>query len=217
MCSINNTTYEYKNSFIVATRIHLGKQSQPPPQSKLESTLSAFISTVSDIGASRAVIAVDPVEKIKGYDLVQALKDALKIVQNDSSIMVDCNLLNVSPWGNFVPALNALISYACLTPLSDGSYANTILFISAETTMTRDAMIKLDQHMDLEDTLVVGAALPGHDYVKKSDDNDERKGREIDLNGRTCPWNTLALWNLKKMTLGFPLVADGIHKMDDGR
>lgn len=213
MCSTNNTAY--KNTFVVATRIHLGKQSNPPPQSKLESTLSTFISTASNIGASRAVIAVDPVEKIKGYDLVQALKDALKTVQNDNTVIMDCDFLSVSPWGNFVPALNALISYACLTPSVDGSYANTILFISAETTLTKDSMIKLDQYMDLEDTLVVGAALPGHDYVDTNVAGEE-EGKVIELNGRTCPWNTLALWNLKKMKLGFPLVADGIHKMDDG-
>ena len=214
MSNDNSTTY--KNTFVVATRIHLGKQSNPPPQSKLESTLSTFISTASEIGASRAVIAVDPVEKIKGYDLVQALEDALKTIQNDNDSMMGCDLLSVTPWGNFVPALNALISYACLTPSADGSYANTILFISAETTLTRDSMIKLDQHMDVEDTLVVGAALPGHDYVD-TDIDDQGEGKAIELNGRTCPWNTLALWNLKKMNLGFPLVADGIHKMDDGR
>ncbi len=218
------TTTNVQDSFIVATRIHLGKQSSPPPQSKLVSTLSTFINTATEIGARRAVVAIDPAEKIKGYDLVKAMEEALREVRGDEQksqnihIDIDCDLLQVSPWGNFVPALNALISYACTTKLSDGSHAKTILFISAETTLTRESVASLCRHMILEDTLVVGAALPGHDYAGDGDSNGDGGGeRKVNLNGRTCPWNTLALWNLKKMKLGFPLVADGIHKMDDER
>jgi hypothetical protein len=223
-------TTNHNPSFIVATRIHLGKQSNPPPQTKLISTLSTFIQTATNIGASRAVVAIDPAEKIKGYDLVQAMEEALEIViqnneqneQNEQKVKYcTCDFLKVSPWGNFVPALNALVSYACTTKTEcipnnthDSDYVNTILFISAETTVTKESMMTLCQHMKLDDTLVVGAALPGHEYKDKSEhENNERK---VDLNGRTCPWNTMALWNLKKLKLGFPLVADGIHKMEDG-
>lgn len=224
------------NPFIIATRIHLGKQSNPPPQSKLESTLATFIQTASDVGASQAVIAVDPEPKIEGYDLIHALEEALNEVTADilkrntdngdhveNPETIECELLKVSPWGNFVPALNALVSYACTKQLPGGSYAKSILFISAETTMTKESMMVLQQHLDLDDTLVVGAALPGHDYVDCSSSSGDQHGeggsigREVELNGRTCPWNTLALWNIKKMILGFPLVADGIHHLDDGR
>jgi hypothetical protein len=249
---------QQQQSFIVATRIHLGKQSNPPPQTKLISTLSTFIKTATDIGACKAVVAIDPTEKIKGYDLVQAMEDALQEVRqrhgnnvnvngdesksenengnengnNNGNInYVDCDLLQVSPWGNFVPALNALTSYACGDRSNENSNVNTILFISAETTLTKQSMMSLCQHMNIDDTLVVGAALPGHDYMDDDDDDTaaaaaedannkdsktNNKEREVDLNGRTCPWNTLALWNLEKMLIGFPLLADGVHKMDDG-
>ncbi len=52
-----------------------------------------------------------------------------------------------------------------------------------------------------EDTLVVGKALDGHDF-------SEGVHR---LRGRTCPWNTFAIWSLPKISLiGFPLVGDGV-------
>lgn len=32
------------------------------------------------------------------------------------------------------------------------------------------------------------------------------------LRGRTCPWNTCAIWDVKKLSvLGFPMVGDGIY------
>ena len=227
---MSNTKNEHP--FIIATRIHLGKQSNPPLQSKLETTISTFLQTAKDVGACKAVIAVDPMEKIPNYDLVYSLEQALLKYDhrhgdnnnNNNNDDVECHILKVTPWGNFVPALNALVSYACTTPIvsksaSHNNYAKSILFISAETTLTKDSMIILQQHMNLNDTLVVGAVLPGHDYhgSNNNNDNDNNESVVVDLNGRTCPWNTLALWNLKKLVQGFPLVADGIHRLhDDG-
>ncbi|MBP8960639.1 hypothetical protein KBG31_00225 [Patescibacteria group bacterium] len=50
------------------------------------------------------------------------------------------------------------------------------------------------------DGLVVGAALPGHDYSP---------GWQGEASGTQIPWNTFALWEWKKMScLGFPLVGD---------
>ena len=32
------------------------------------------------------------------------------------------------------------------------------------------------------------------------------------IRGRTCPWNTFAIWDVKKLALtGFPLIGDGIE------
>jgi hypothetical protein len=48
--------------------------------------------------------------------------------------------------------------------------------------------------------LVVGAAIEGHDF---------RPGWN-DLRGRTCPWNTFAVWDAKKLAVfGFPILGDG--------
>lgn len=201
-------------SITLATRIHLGKQSSPPDQSKLVQTLSTFLQTASTIEASRALIAVDPEEKIKGYDLVSSIKEALqearKINQQQKQER-HCEIVPVSIWGSFVPALNALTIWACKHQID---YGNTvIMFLSAETTVTKETIQEMSQHMD-DDTLVVGAALPGHDYQGTRNNVD---GIEVDLNGRTCPWNTTAMWNLNKLALiGFPLVGDGLHQQKDG-
>jgi hypothetical protein len=208
MSSIRNSMTS-EPSIILATRIHLGKQSSPPDQSKLVKTLSTFLQTATSINASQALIAVDPQEKIKGYDLVSSIEQALEEATKSSQDQ-HCAIIKVSPWGSFVPALNALTSWACK---NQKEYGNTvIMFISAETSVTRETITDMSQHM-ADDTLVIGAALPGHEY--KGDGSKD--GTEVDLNGRTCPWNTSAMWNLNKLALlGFPLVADGLHQQEDG-
>ncbi len=206
---------------IIATRIHLGKQSTPPPQDKLNKNVLTFLQTASSARARKAVIAVDPEEKIQGYDLVSSIETALteakkEIGGNDNVNDCDCTILSVTPWGSFVPALNALTSWACKNQeiSNDQNGKSCIVFLSAETSLTRETVHALNQHMT-DDTLVVGAALPGHDFYGKSD--DDTIGTEVDLNGRTCPWNTLAMWDLNKLALiGFPLCADGLHTLEDG-
>lgn len=241
-------------SIILATRIHLGKQSKPPEQSKLRDILASFLQTSRCIQAAKSVIAVDPEERIAGYDLVHAIQTALQDArdslettssgddhknsrENDDdapcstsasrqSFPPPCEILQVTPWGNFTPALNALTMWACQNQID---YGNTvIMFISAETCITRKETIDaLTCHMD-RDTLVVGAALPGHDYkgykttksttkVIEATNIHNDEPQQIELNGRTCPWNTLAIWNLNKLALaGFPLVSEGIHRDQNG-
>ena len=205
---------------ILATRLHLGKQSTPPDQSKLIKTLSTFLNTAVSISASRSIIAVDPEENIEGYDLISSVRQAMDDAKEaePSCQRQHCEIIKVSPWGSFVPALNALTSWACSIQIQSNigngnRNGNTvIMFISAETSVTEETVKVMSRHM-LDDTLVVGAALPGHDY--KGDGSNE--GIEIELNGRTCPWNTIAMWNLNKLALlGFPLVADGLHRLEDG-
>lgn len=197
-------------NIFIATRIHLGKQSNPPSQTKLESMVSSFLNSASTIKATKAAIAVDSEEKIKGYDLVSSIKKAINDVQKQSGTGQECEIVEVNPWGNFVNALNALTSWACRSQIEYGN--SVIMFISAETSLTKDSVDSMMKHMD-DKTLVVGAALPGHDY---QGDGSE-KGVEVALNGRTCCWNTLAMWNLEKLALtGFPLLADGLHRLGDG-
>ena len=67
-------------------------------------------------------------------------------------------------------------------------------------------------HME-RDTLVVGAALPGH----KVESNLSKCTKTVNLNGLTCPWNTLALWDASKLSLtGFLMVSDGVHDGVEG-
>jgi hypothetical protein len=109
----------------------------------------------------------------------------------------------VTPWGKFVPALNALIRYASVE-----CKAQLILFVSAETEASASSVSMLVNEVD-SSTLVAGAVLPGHDY---------HRGEKVPLNGRNTPWNTLAVWNLPNLALnGFPMVSDGVHLNQDGR
>jgi len=57
-----------------------------------------------------------------------------------------------------------------------------------------------------EETLVVGAALEGHNL----------QTGEVEGNGRTVPWNTLSLWNLNYLArTGFPLIGDNPFKPEN--
>ena len=71
-----------------------------------------------------------------------------------------------------------------------------------------------------ETTLVVGPVLDGHDFHEapsysemRMSNNEKSKGhQDIPLRGRTCPWNTCAIWRLDKLGLvGFPLIGGMFH------
>ena len=208
---MSNRSQAQTSSVVFATRIHLGHAKTPPSPQDLQRTVSSFLSWASSCGAQRAAIAVDPAPKIEGYDLVQAVKearDAHYAKEGESnSPLVMCDVVPVTPWGKFVPALNALVSWAATT--ADG--ASYIMFASAETSVTPSSVQILIDAVD-DDTLVAGCALPGHDYRE-----DSGGGEEVPLTGRTTPWNTCAVWNLRKLaTTGFALVAEGLHVQEDG-
>ena len=67
-----------------------------------------------------------------------------------------------------------------------------------------------------EDTLVVGPVLEGHDFRVSNPNYGHKRSVicspiSVPLRGRTCPWNTCAIWRLEKLgILGFPLIGDGI-------
>lgn len=217
---------------VVATRFHLGKAAAPPSQDDLQSKVRSFANFCSNCGvvvepidsttsASShrvvGVMAVDAEERIAGYNLVAQMEEALAAVllhhPSTTVAIPPLHILPVQPWGEFAPALNALIRWAGRVPVAAATAATTtaatqILFCSAETTASAVAVAALRRHLMIDtDTLVVGLALPGHDYAR---------GRHRLLNGRTTPWNTLALWNWRLLALtGFPLVAEGLVHDDD--
>eukprot|EP00752_Nemacystus_decipiens_P005803 g5249.t1 len=105
------------------------------------------------------------------------------------------SVFEVSPWGKFTPALNALLGFAA----RDG--AELVMFQSLETTVAAGAVRDMEAHMGLDD-LVVGAALTGHAF---------HGSQTVELTGVTTPWNTLALWDVAKLAkLGFLGVAEGL-------
>eukprot|EP00644_Phytophthora_capsici_P010620 jgi/Phyca11/568962/estExt2_Genewise1.C_PHYCAscaffold_300456 len=110
-------------------------------------------------------------------------------------------------WGKFVPALNALVGMAA----DRFPNADTLILQSLEIDVDAASVEALRSHFDLNRDLVVGAALPGHDFQPNS------ASQPVELTGLTSPWNTLALWNLEQLTkVGFPLMGDALRLEIDG-
>lgn len=227
-------------TLVLATRIHLGQQSQIPPQSKLNDIVNNFHGLAKSCNASCAAIAVDCQELVDtiqhAIDNISKNKDEMK--DDDDNNIVTIDVILVSPWGNFIPALNALVVWAgnvkdtkknttdkdeeCISTESI-SNVDHLMMVSAEMNVSGEAIQSLCQHVDLHDTLVAGAALPGHDYqfnnspTNSTSSDIGSEDRIVELNGRTTPWNTCAVWNLSKLALyGFPMVAEGLHRNADG-
>lgn len=208
---------------VFATRLHLGHARTPPADADLRHTVSSFLAWAAQCGATRAAIAVDPAPRIAGYDLVAAVEaardahcaeaerqasNADESAGSTGSALI-CDVVPVTPWGKFVPALNALVGWAAALP---GGGAGRILFASAETTLAPASVALLLGHVD-DGTLVAGCALPGHDYHEETTSTTGT----VPLTGRTTPWNTCAIWNVPKLaTTGFPLVAEGLHWQQGG-
>jgi len=214
-----------KSQLVVATRLHLGNAAAPPSVEKMQQQVANFANFVATSCAQAlaeiimdenkneapsivAVIAVDATPKMAHFDYVAAIQDA----SNQLEGAIRPFVLPVTPWGKFVPALNALISFA-----KGECHADFILFVSAETTAPTSAITTLCQHVmtkdHIQDTLVAGALLGGHEYHNNHHDSPEKSKDNVvvELTGRTSPWNTLALWNLNKLALtGFQLVSDGL-------
>ena len=208
------------NPLAIATRLHLGHASHPPPPAQLFATLSKFSQLAANLGADHAIVAVDDEEKLEGYDLVEEVSKITRTlnggtVQEDQEVLtptppshVPIHVLPVTPWGKFVPALNAIVIYCAQKG------ARYVLMASAEVQLTTEALDLMKQKLDLEHTLVVGTALQGHEYKTRTADEEV----EVELTGRTTPWNTCALWNVRKLSLtGFLLVSEGLHPEEDGR
>ena len=167
------------------TRIHIGEASRPPDVNALR----AFVDRVAP-HVDRVAIAVgapgieDTTERLRQLsDLVARCEAATR----DAETIVD--IIPVDPWGAFTPALNALAAHA------SKQGCGLALFASVETTFSSETVAALREQLVKHDALVVGAALPGHDF---------RAGRR-DLGGRTAPWNTLALWrSVREPNFGRP-------------
>lgn len=171
--------------FFVATRLHLGQSTSPPTD--LDEKIRKFADFCEQLpNCSHVVVAVDATDKIPGFSLVEDLRRAIG--------SRDIDVLPVTPWGKFTPALNALIRWGV------EHNHQFVLFTSLEVQATPQAVSALFTALDDGDTLVAGARLAGHDY---------QPGVRV-LTGRTTPWNTLAVWDLRRLALtGFQLVSEG--------
>lgn len=131
---------------------------------------------------------------VAGGIAVNCMQETILAVVREAEPDADIQVLHVPVWGAFVPALNTLLGEA------QRRRCKFILYQSLEVAC-HPAILKklLDYHTT--ETLVVGPVLDGHIFMD---------GRQI-LNGRTSPWNTLALWSTRKLGLsGFLNVAEGL-------
>lgn len=125
---------------------------------------------------------------------VNSLQDEVKRIVDEEASGLDIHILPVPCWGAFVPALNTLLGFAQRRGMK------YILYQSLEVQCTQDVLQRLLDH-HTADTLVVGPTVDGHTFQEG----------EQPLNGRTSPWNTLALWSVRKLGLtGFLSIADGM-------
>jgi hypothetical protein len=184
------TTTNY-SQLVIATRLHLGNASIAPSRDQIQSWVRNLQGMAESVGTSHTAIAVDVTPKLPNYDYVQAVRECA----GPNTIV-----LPVTPWGKFVPALNALLGYA-----HEELHAEYILFVSAEVCASAASIRTLVDHCFSADetpdsyVLVAGAALSGHDY----------RDAVVPLNGRTTPWNTLAVWKVSKLMLtGFLPISD---------
>jgi len=171
---------------LLATRIHCRNASETPNLEPLSRLMRRSASCGCDLA-----IAVG-IEGELGSDLYAGVKaEKEKVATAGSEIAV----LPVQPWGQFVPALHALLGYAA----TEGY--EMILFQSVEIETSPETLRALVDHLDLDDgDLVVGVAIQGHEF---------KPGTNV-LTGRTTPWNTLALWNTQELAkTGFLGVAEG--------
>ncbi|CAE6522416.1 unnamed protein product, partial [Rhizoctonia solani] len=88
-------------------------------------------------------------------------------------------------YGRFIPALNAIVAFAHERGFE------SVLFQSVEVNVESE---KVNKMVDLctGDVLVVGKAFDAHNFQQGSPENAVS---QVYLTGRTCPWNTLAIWN----------------------
>ncbi|RUP51448.1 hypothetical protein BC936DRAFT_148125 [Jimgerdemannia flammicorona] len=169
---------------LTCARIHRQNASTHP----IDLTLLARLLHASPTYSAGLAIATDGDDP----DLVRAVEALIRVEPARQGFEV--LIIPVSPYGRFVTPLNAMIARAA----KDGY--ERMLFQSLEVVVGRAEIEALAGMMD-EDTLVVGKAFDSHAFVLGMNK----------LTGLTTPWNTCALWDVKKIALtGFLLVADGL-------
>lgn len=178
-----------KNS-LIATRIHNQGSSRVGLSPDVFSHLMAWLPRALAC-TEHVAIAVDTTGgKMDIYDAVATVLDGTLSSEDRQRIA----LIGVAPWLAFVPALNALLSHA------QTKGCDTILYSSLETQAHPAHIHTLKKHLT-HDTLVVGARLSGHRFVKGM----------ATINGCTTIWNTLALWDVAKLSrTGFLSISDGL-------
>lgn len=197
-------------SLFVCTRIYGGRRLTPGRREKLRSFVREVASLAGngsedkseDSNAITACVAVEFDVATGGalYSDVKAEAEAaLEGIAGRPKVTLA--VLPVTQWG-ITTALNACVHAAA------EAGAERIAFRSLEIAAGVEVMGRLARECSLRDTLVAGAALPGHAWGARS---------RVECDGLTCPWNTLAVWNTKLLSgIGFLAVGNGKNAVLDG-
>jgi hypothetical protein len=192
----DNKNILLKHRLLIATRIHAGSSSN---MAKTIDVLS-FIESCQNY-ASAIVLCISLGDEFENMEYIKLLNERI----DHTNLKIPVIIIPISPWGkSFVSALNIALSKA----LQDDY--DLIVYQSLEFRITKNIVEKLVNIITKVNTiflanisdeiLVVGPSLPGHEF---------KSGLNI-IRGRTCPWNTFAIWNTKLLGLtGFPMIGDG--------
>lgn len=153
--------------------------------------------------ASSVVVCIGVGDALEHASYLSEVSSAVQAqtFKKDMPIVV----LPVTPWGKFTPALNAALGK--VVERGDGFVA----FQSLEFRMEAAAVtMLLDYAVADKSVLAIGPRMNGHEFT-------ERGSYSVGLRGRTCPWNTFAIWRTRHLALtGFPTVADGLGSSTGG-
>jgi UDP-glucuronate 4-epimerase len=188
MKPISTTT----TSLTIGTRIYrsesyarqVEKEEQKTPQDLKR--LELFLLNAASL-ADHVVIAV----RSSGYGgkiLLRQVQSLCRRVVSTHFFSCKIECVGVSMWGKVVPALNTILNIA------QRQSSQHLLIASAEVELSADALKLLRDSMDSEHILVSGACFEGHHVFRVN-------GGMTQLNAMTSPWNTAALWNVKRLGL----------------
>ncbi|KAG7387516.1 hypothetical protein PHYPSEUDO_014038 [Phytophthora pseudosyringae] len=207
---------------VVGTRLHWHSHSQRDriDVDKVLTQVRAFCVRAATYSDGGTLIAVGLPEAIAGSitgadaasssAFLDSVREFVTQLQSEAAAEALVGKVEIIPmlhWGKFVPALNALIG----TAADHFPKADTLILQSLEIDVDAACVESLRSHFDIKRDLVVGAALPGHDF------QPDPASQPVELSGLTSPWNTLALWNLEQLTkVGFALMGDALRLEVDG-
>ncbi|KAG8764068.1 hypothetical protein FRC12_008296 [Ceratobasidium sp. 428] len=155
--------------------------------------------------STRIVLAVS-LPQTDLYELLAGLP-ANTVLHNDEHVEVKTATgVHILPftsatYGRFIPALNAIVAFA---------HAREFKFVLFQSVEVRVLPEQVKQMADLcdNDVLVVGKAFDAHSF-RSSIPSIGEDSAPVFLTGRTCPWNTFALWDVSKLArTGFLLTSE---------
>jgi len=169
---------------LVATRIHTSPKGELPA---VERVVNFAVAVPPAVEAVLICVGVDGLSQATARSYVKQLEEAL-CDEPRATVQI------VMPWGCYTHALNVAVQHASVKEF------DLIHFMSLECTISQAALLELQSYIG-DDVVCCGAALDGHLH---------RPAQLQPLGGRSCPWNTMAMWSVPKLALtGFPLIGDG--------